>query len=109
MAYNEDLTERIRSVLPRKQGFTERKMFGGIAFMLHGNMCCGIVEDSLMIRLGKEGVEEALKQPHTHPMDFTGKVMKSMLYVSMEGTELDADLESWVQAAMKYAATLPPK
>jgi hypothetical protein len=77
--------------------------------MLHGNMCCGIVDDRLMLRLGKEGVAEALKGPHILPMDFTGKVMKSMLYVSPEGTELDADLESWVQAAVKFAATLPPK
>ncbi|MDP6358082.1 MAG: TfoX/Sxy family protein [Planctomycetota bacterium] len=109
MAYNERLAESIRSVLHQKKGITERKMFGGIAFMLNGNMFCGIVDDKLMLRLGNAGVEEALEQPHTRPMDFTGRVMKSMLYVDPEVIVSDADVESWVVKAVDFAATFPPK
>lgn len=84
-------------------------MFGGLAFLLNGNMCCGVVKDRLMLRLGPEGVEKALKAPHTQPMDFTGKPMKSMVYVRPEGYEADEDLERWVETAARFAKTLPAK
>ncbi len=109
MAYDESLAENIRGILARRKGITERKMFGGIAFMLHGNMCCGVVQKKLMLRLGPEGAQQALTEPHTKPMDFTGRPMKSMLYVTPAGWEEDDDLKRWVERALKFARGLPPK
>jgi hypothetical protein len=78
MAYNEVLAERIRKLLARRKGLAERKMFGGIAFMLNGNMCCGVVDDRIVLRLGKDGSDTALKEPHIEVMDFTGRPIRSI-------------------------------
>ncbi len=109
MAYDETLAERIRQTLAPRPDVNERKMFGGLAFMLAGNMCCGVVADTLMLRLGNEGTAEALKEPYTSPMDFTGRVMKSMLYVGPGGIASPEDLHRWVNRAADFAASLPPK
>ena len=109
MAYDEPLAERIQALIGKRRGVTEKRMFGGLAFMLNGNMCCGVVNDRVMLRLGPEGADEALKAPHAEPMDFTGKPMKSMVYLRPEGYEADADLERWVETAMRFAKTLPAK
>lgn len=109
MAYDEELASRIRQTLAPREDVMERKMFGGLAFMLRGNMCCGVVGDMLMLRLGKEGAAAALKEPHTKPMDFTGKVLKSMVYVGPEGSAAPEDLNRWVNRGADFAATLPPK
>ena len=81
MAYDLGLADRIRVVLGRLGDFTERKMFGGVAFLVNGHMCCGIVKNDLMLRLTPEAATAALREQHTKPMDFTGKPMKSMIYV----------------------------
>ncbi len=109
MAYDEQLAERIRVALARHPGLTERKMFGGIAFMLNGNMCCGIVKDDLMVRVGPQAHDEALAQPHARPMDFAGRPMKGMVYVGPAGLRSDSALAAWVQRGVDFAATLPPK
>ena len=109
MAYDERLAERIRRALAVREGMTEKKMFGGIAFMLRGNMCCGIVRDDLMIRVGPERHEEALAQPHARPMDFTGRPMRGMVYVGPEGLRSDADLNAWLRRGVEFTETLPPK
>lgn len=109
MAYDEPLAERIQALIGKRRGVSEKRMFGGLAFMLNGNMCCGVVNDRVMLRLGPEGADEALKAPHTEPMDFTGKPMKSMVYLRPEGYEADADLERWVETAMRFAKTLPAR
>ena len=109
MAYSEALAERIRMILRSAKGVTERKMFGGIAFMLNGNMCCGVVHDELMLRLGPELASKALKSPHTREMDFTGRVIKSMLYVEPAGIRATASLAKWVGQAVDFASQLPPK
>ncbi len=109
MAYDEQLAGRVRKLLSRRKGFAERKMFGGICFLLHGNMCCGVTTDALMLRLGREGAEAALGEPFTREMDFTGRPMKSMIYVEAVGYELDDDLADWVRRAAKFASTLPAK
>lgn len=83
-------------------------MFGGIAFMLAGNMCCGVIGEELMVRLGDD-TEAALAEPHTRPMDFTGKPMRTAIYVDPEGTANDGALAKWVEAGADYAASLPPK
>jgi len=109
MPYDEPLAERIHALIGKRRGVTEKRMFGGLAFMLDGNMCCGVMKDRIMLRLGPEGVEAALKQPHTEPMDFTGKPMKSMVYVLPAGYESGADLAEWVETAVRFAKTLPAK
>ena len=109
MAYDETLAQRIREALAGREGLTEKKMFGGMAFMLRGNMCCGIVRDQLMVRVGPEGHQEALARPHARPMDFTGRPMKGMVYVGPEGTKSDAGLAAWLRLGVEFAATLPPK
>ena len=109
MAYDETLAQRIRELLADKHSVVEKRMFGGIAFMLHGNMSCGIVKDQLMVRVGPERHAEALAQPHARPMDFTGRPMKGMVYVGPEGLRSDADLNDWVRLAEEFAGSLPPK
>jgi hypothetical protein len=108
LAYDEDLADRVRALLPADTEVTERKMFGGLAFMLGGHMACGIVRDALMLRLGPEAADRALDQPHVRPMDFTGRPMKGMIFVDPEGLHGDA-LRPWVDAAVGHARSLPPK
>jgi hypothetical protein len=108
VAYDEDLADRVRAVLPDGAAVTERQMFGGLAFMLGGHMACGIVKDTLMVRLGPEGADRALDQLHVLPMDFTGRPMKGMVFVEPAGLAGDA-LRRWVDAAACYACSLPPK
>src|SRR3989304_10001362 len=109
MAYDEKLAERVRRALTPRESLVEKKMFGGIAFMLRGNMCCGIVRDDLMVRVGPERHEEALAQPHARPMDFTGRPMRGMVYVTPEGCRTDEALKRWVEQGLNFAETLPPK
>lgn len=109
MAFDEALADRIRDVLSARADLTERKMFGGIAFMIGGNMAVGVVGDDLMVRLDRTDAEQALTEPHTRPMDFTGKPLKNMVYVDSQGTASDEDLASWVEAGADYASSLPPK
>lgn len=109
MAFDEALADRIRDALAPRPEITERKMFGGIAFMLAGHMAVGVIGDDLMVRLDPEDAAKALREPHTRPMDFTGKPAKNMVYVNAEGTASDEDLAAWVDAGADYAASLPPK
>jgi TfoX/Sxy family transcriptional regulator of competence genes len=109
VAFDEALAERVREALIGRADVSERKMFGGIAFMLAGNMAVGIVGDDLMVRLGPEDAERALAEPHVRPMDFTGRPMKNMAFVDPQGTEADEDLAAWVDAGADYASSLPPK
>lgn len=109
MAYDEKLAERVRKVLKRRKGISEKKMFGGICLLLNGNMVGGVVNDDLMVRVGPDGYEDALKQKHARPMDFTGKPLKGMVYVGPEGIAEDADLKSWLERGLKFARTLPAK
>ncbi len=109
MPFDEALADRIRDVLASRTEVIERKMFGGIAFMLAGNMAVGVIGEDLMVRLDPTDAEKALAEPHTRPMDFTGKPMKKMVYVDAEGTASDEGLAAWVEAGADYAASLPPK
>ncbi len=108
MPYSEVLADRIRDALGPRADLSERKMFGGIAFMLGGHVACGVIGDELLVRLGPDG-ERALAEPHTRPMDFTGRPMKTSIFVTAEGTAADADLAGWVEAGAAYAESLPPK
>jgi TfoX/Sxy family transcriptional regulator of competence genes len=107
MAYDKLLAERIRDVLVGENP-SERKMFGGIAFMVDGHMVCGIVGDDLMLRLGDEAADAALDRPHVRPMDFTGRPMTTMVYLEPAGARGD-ELRSWIEKALAYTRSLPPK
>ncbi len=109
MAYDEGLAERLTAYFEGRDDVSTRKMFGGICFMVSGHMCCGIVADTLMARVGAEQYEQALGRPHAREMDFTGKSMKGFVYVSPEGIENDEDLADWVSLCETFVRSLPPK
>jgi TfoX/Sxy family transcriptional regulator of competence genes len=109
MAYDEGLAQRIREALANDDGLSERRMFGGIAFMLHGNMAVGISGDELMVRMGPEAYDDALAQPHTRVFDMTGRVMRGWVVAAAEGIADDAALGEWVRRGADYAQSLPPK
>jgi len=109
VAYNEGLAQRIRAILEEKWQFVEKKMFGGICFMIHGNMACGILNDDLIVRVGPKNYEASLKLPHTRIFDYSGKLMKGWIMVSSAGTQSDKDLESWLEKGIDFSLTLPPK
>lgn len=109
MAYDEGLAQRVREALADADGLSERRMFGGIAFMLHGNMAVGISGDELMVRVGPEAYEDALAQPHARVFDMTGRVMRGWVVVAAEGIADDGALGDWVQHGADYARSLPPK
>lgn len=109
MAYDEALADRVRDVLAARSDLSERKMFGGIAFMVGSNMAVGAIDDDLMVRLDPADAEKALREPHVRPMDFTGRPMKGMVFVNSAGTSTDEDLASWAEAGGDFAASLPPK
>jgi TfoX/Sxy family transcriptional regulator of competence genes len=109
MAYDETLAKRVRGVLKRRRGVTEKRMFGGLAFMVNGNMACGVLGADLMVRVGPERYEAALKKAGARPMDFTGRPMKGMVYVGPRGTRAKPSLEAWVAHGVSYARSLPAK
>jgi TfoX/Sxy family transcriptional regulator of competence genes len=109
MAYDEELAERVRELLAARSEVSERKMFGGIAFMVSGNMACGVLKEDLIVRLGDEEGEKAIAEDGVRPFDFTGKPMKGIVYVSPERISDDGGLAEWVEAGADYATSLPPK
>jgi TfoX-like protein len=109
MGYDEDLAERVRFALAGREDVDERKMFGGVAFMVGGHMTVGIVGDELMARVGAEGEEDALAQEHARPMDFTGRPMTGFVFVGAPAVAGDAGVAAWVTRALSYTSTLPPK
>lgn len=109
MSYNETLAERIRKALANQKDVAEKKMFGGLTFMVDDKMCCGVQKDDLMIRVSVEEYEKALFNPRARPMDFTGKPFPGFLYVAPTGCEADADLQAWVDMAVAYGKSQPAK
>lgn len=109
MAYDAELADRVREVLSLREQVSEREMFGGIGFMLGGNMACGVIGEELIIRLGTEDGERALAEPHTREFDYTGRPMRGWLFVSAEGLADDKALAGWVDAGADFAASLPAK
>jgi TfoX/Sxy family transcriptional regulator of competence genes len=109
MAYDEQLADRIRKVLARRKAFAEKKMFGGIAFMLRGNMCCGVLNDDLILRLGPEQADKALKKLQTRPFDITGHPMRGLIMVAPHGYKTGEALRKWVRQAADFAMSLPAK
>ncbi len=97
MAYDEALAERVRQMLSEHQGLTEKKMFGGISYLLGGKMCCGVIKDDLVVRIGPERYEEALAEPHARPMDFSGRSTRGFVYVDPDGYRTNEALAKWVK------------
>lgn len=109
MAYDEGIAERLREVFAARSDIEEKKMFGGVAFMHAGNMCCGIVDDMLMARVGAEAYADALQRPHAREMDFTGKALKGFVYVEADGLAEDDQLRQWTDSCLSFTSSLPPK
>ena len=109
MAYDEGLAERIRGTLEEVAGVSEKRMFGGIAFLVRGHMAVGIVLDKLMVRVGPESYDRVLRERHARRMDFTGRPMKGFVYIVASGYESDADLQRWVDLGVGHVASLPAK
>ena len=111
MGYDERLAERVRDTVATQVDparVTERKMFGGLCVMLSGNMCCGVIGNELMVRVGPDAYPRALGRKHAREMDFTGRALKGMVYVSAAGVK-GRGLASWTKLGVEFAASLPPK
>jgi TfoX/Sxy family transcriptional regulator of competence genes len=109
MAYNERLAQRIREALGSRRDVTERRMFGGLAFLLRGRMCCGIVGDDLMVRVAADEFEAVMRARHVKPMDFTGKPLKGFVYVSPPGFRTRAALRLWLEKGDRFVRQDAPK
>ncbi|MHB0956887.1 MAG: TfoX/Sxy family protein [Pirellulaceae bacterium] len=109
MAYSESLARRIRKAFAGNRAITEKKMFGGIGFMLYGNMCVGVWHTSLIARLGPEQAVAALKEPNVVEFDVTGRPTRGWVMVKAEGTETDEQLSGWIERAIEFVETLPRK
>lgn len=109
MPYDEGLAQRIREALGDQPALSEKRMFGGLAFLLRGYMCVGVVKDQLMVRVGPDAHDTLVREPHARKMDFTGRPMKGFVYVAPEGFESDADLRRWTERAISYVSALPAK
>lgn len=109
MAYDEGLAHRIRELLLEQDGLVEKKMFGGVGFMLKGNMACGVHKDMLIVRVGPDGHQAAMAKPHTLPFDITGRAMNGWVMVSADGCAEHEALEAWVNQGINFALTLPSK
>src|SRR3954447_18672967 len=109
MAYDEALAARIRDWLADAPGVTERKMFGGICFMVNGNMCAGVTKDRLMARVGRPSYEDALKRPGAYEMDFTGRPMVGIVFLNSDAVASDETLSSWLEPCLEFASSLKHK
>ncbi len=109
MAYNQELAQRVREVLAGQPGLVEKKMFGGAGFMLRGNLACGVLNDDLIVRVGPERYEQALRRPLVRPFDITGRAMKGWVMVASTGIFTDQELQAWVTQGVDFALSLPSK
>ncbi len=109
MAYDEGLAERLREVLAGRSDIEEKKMFGGLPFLLSGHMCVGVNDTMLMARVVPDRYETAMTNPHVRKMDFTGRSMMGFVYVTPEGISEDEDLKYWTDMCEEFARSLPPK
>ncbi|MBI4261668.1 MAG: TfoX/Sxy family protein [Actinobacteria bacterium] len=109
MAYDDVLAARVREILIEGGGVEERRMFGGLTFMVGGHMCCGVIGDELVLRLGVERAERALRGPHVRPMDFTGRPLKGFVFLGPGAIRTETQLRRWLGLARNLVSALPPK
>ena len=107
MSYDEDLARRIRTLLAEREDVVEKRMFGGLCFMVNGAMCCGLTKSDFMVRVGPEQYDAAVAEPNARPMDFTGRPLKGMVFVGAEGLRTEAALASWVRRGVEFVKHLP--
>jgi TfoX/Sxy family transcriptional regulator of competence genes len=109
VAYDEKMAERVRRVLSGRRDVVEKKMMGGICFMVHGSMCCGVSASALMVRVGREAYQRMLAQPHVRPLEFAGRRPTGFVLVDSGGCRTDAALATWIQRGIDFVSTLPAK
>lgn len=109
MAYDEGVAQRLREAFADRDDTLEKKMFGGLAFLVGGHMACGVVGEELMVRVGPEQYEAALALPHAREMDFTKRPMRGFVYVAPDGFDDDADLTAWIDRSLRFVLSLPTK
>lgn len=109
MAYDKGLTQRIREQLQERPDVEEKKMFGGLCFMVSNHMCCGIMDDALLARVGPDRYDESLSKDHVTQMDFTGRPMKGFVVVEAAGLSSDSELAEWIITCLDFVKSLPPK
>ncbi|MDH3451533.1 MAG: TfoX/Sxy family protein [Gammaproteobacteria bacterium] len=109
VAYDEVLAERVRAVLAGRSDIVEKKMFGGLAFMVSGNMCCGVSKGDLVVRVGPAAYAAALAEKHVREMDFTGKPLRGFVYVARKAIASDEQLQAWLGRGVEFATSLPAK
>jgi hypothetical protein len=109
MAYSESLADRVRQALQSRRGVSEKKMFGGVVFLLHGNMLVGVWQSSLIVRLGIDESAKALGEPHVGEFDVTGRPMKGWAMVEPDGLATDEQLAGWIERTWAFVRSLPPK
>ena len=109
MPYSKSLAARVRQVLGQRRDISERKMFGGVAFLLQGKMLVGIWQDALIARLGAENAEPALRREFVREFDVTGRPMKGWVLIESDGLDTDSDLRAWIEQAEAFVETLPAK
>ena len=109
MSYDQAAAERVRRMLSSRDDVVEKKMVGGLSFLVNGNMCVGITGPALMVRIGAEGRDQALSEPHVRPMQFAGRTMAAFVRVEPAGFAADAELTRWLQRGLEFVASLPPK
>tara|TARA_B100000686_G_C16069265_1_gene608556 strand:- start:90 stop:419 length:330 start_codon:yes stop_codon:yes gene_type:complete len=109
MAYDAVLAERLRVLLQGRKGITEARMFGGVAYLLNGHICCGVRDELLLLNLGEERVARTIGQPHVREIDFTAKTAKGIVGITVEGYRSDEALRAWVSRAVAFVIKLPPK
>lgn len=109
MAYDEGVAQRLQEILTGQKGLVDKKMFGGVGFMLDGNMAVGVYKEELIVRVGLDKYEEVVIRPFTRPFDITGRPMKGWVMVGPEGYDSDESLAEWVEMGVTFARSLPPK
>jgi hypothetical protein len=107
--FSERTVKKIRRAIGNTPGLSERPLFSGVTFMVQGNMCCGVLEDHLVVRVGLDRYDAALREPHARPMDFTGRPLPGFVYVDRAGFANGALLKQWIDRGMSFVRTLPPK
>jgi TfoX/Sxy family transcriptional regulator of competence genes len=105
--FDEGLAQRIRELVSEEPGVSEKRMFGGLAFLVNGHMAVGVAKSELMVRVGRDAHAAALREPHARPMDFTKRPMAGFVFVGEAGCEDDAALARWVERGVRFAASLP--
>jgi TfoX/Sxy family transcriptional regulator of competence genes len=109
MAYDQKLASRLETLVKRRKGFTQKQMFGGVGFLLNGNICFGVYKNYLILRLGPESATGALKKKYTKPFDITGRAMSGWVMVNPNGTKSSRSVKLWVVNAITFVKSLPPK